>query len=75
MESGHIYLPHPAIAPWVESLIEECCSFPYGKYDDQVDQMTQALNRLRAMGVERPSTSYHYLPLPNVPSGSRGWMA
>ena len=47
IESGNVYLPHPAIAPWVEGFIEECASFPNGRYDDQVDAMTQALNRLR----------------------------
>src|SRR5450432_3422061 len=51
VESGNVYLPHPALAPWVESLIDECGSFPNGKYDDQVDQMTQALNRLRGLGI------------------------
>ena len=46
-ESGNIYLPHPAIAPWVEAFIEEAAAFPNGRNDDQVDAMTQALNRLR----------------------------
>lgn len=54
VESGNVYLPHPAIAPWVESFIDECGSFPNGKFDDQVDQMTQALNRLRGLGVMSP---------------------
>ncbi len=49
VESGNVYLPHPAIAPWVDGFIDECASFPNGKHDDQVDQMTQALNRLRGM--------------------------
>ena len=57
VESGNVYLPHPAIAPWVEAFIEECAAFPNGKYDDQVDQMTQALNRMRAMGVVLPPYS------------------
>src|SRR5713226_4774765 len=47
VESGNIYLPHPAIAPWVEAFIEEAAAFPNGRNDDQVDAMTQALNRLR----------------------------
>jgi predicted phage terminase large subunit-like protein len=46
-ESGNIYLPHPAVAPWVEDLIDEAACFPNAAYDDQVDAMTQALNRLR----------------------------
>ena len=40
-------LPHPAMAPWVEAFIEEAAAFPNGRHDDQVDAMTQALNRLR----------------------------
>jgi len=39
------YLPHPAVAPWVENFIEECAAFPNGAHDDQVDGMTQALNQ------------------------------
>ena len=37
VERCNVYLPHPAIAPWVEGFIDECSSFPNGKYDDQVD--------------------------------------
>jgi predicted phage terminase large subunit-like protein len=47
VESGNVYLPHPSIAPWVEALIEETAVFPHGRHDDQVDALTQALNRLR----------------------------
>jgi hypothetical protein len=39
--------------------------------DDQVDQMSQALNQLRAM-VSLPKYSP---PLPPPPTGDRGWMA
>jgi predicted phage terminase large subunit-like protein len=46
VESGNVYLPHPAIAPWVEAFIDECATFPAGRNDEQVDAMTQALNRL-----------------------------
>ena len=72
VESGNVYLPHPAIAPWVEDFVEECVAFPNGKYDDQVDQMTQALNRLRARVSVPPRYSP---PMPRPPSGDRGWMA
>jgi hypothetical protein len=48
VESGNVYLPHPEIEPWVEDLIEELAAFPYGRNDDQVDALTQALNRLRS---------------------------
>jgi predicted phage terminase large subunit-like protein len=49
VEAGNIYLPHPAIAPWVEVFLEETAAFPNGRHDDQVDAMTQALNRMRTM--------------------------
>jgi hypothetical protein len=51
IEAGNVYLPHPAITPWVEALIEECAGFPHAAHDDQVDSLTQALNRLH--GVSR----------------------
>jgi phage terminase large subunit-like protein len=34
------------LAPWVSGLVEECAAFPQGAHDDQVDALTQALNRL-----------------------------
>jgi predicted phage terminase large subunit-like protein len=47
VESGNVYLPHPLLAPYAEDLIEEAAAFPHGRNDDQVDALTQALNRLR----------------------------
>jgi hypothetical protein len=35
------------VASWVDGLIEELASFPNGAHDDQVDALTQALNRMR----------------------------
>ena len=75
VESGNIYLPHPAIAPWVEAFIEECAAFPNGKYDDQVDQMTQALNRMRAMGVVAAPLLVISTQCRARGSGDRSWMA
>ena len=49
IESGNIYLPHPAIRPWVDTFIEEATSFPNGRNDDQVDAMTQALHYLQGI--------------------------
>jgi predicted phage terminase large subunit-like protein len=46
IEAGNVYLPHPDLVPWVEGLIEECAGFPFAAHDDQVDALTQALNRL-----------------------------
>lgn len=52
-----------AVAPLIEAgnvhlrecdaeMIEECCVFPNGKHDDEVDAMTQALNRLKDVSAE-----------------------
>ena len=41
----------PPRVPWVEGLIEETAAFPRGRHDDQVDALTQALNRLRQSGA------------------------
>lgn len=54
-EAGQVFLPHPAIAPWVYDLIEECAVFPNGAFDDQVDALTQAL--LRLARTQRESVS------------------
>jgi predicted phage terminase large subunit-like protein len=46
VESHNVYLPHPAILPEIQDLINEAAAFPNGAHDDEVDQMTQALLRL-----------------------------
>ena len=56
---------------WCGTMMSEKTSRGNGKYDGQVDQVSQALNRLRAMAsVPRFSP-----PMPRPPSGDRGWMA
>jgi predicted phage terminase large subunit-like protein len=55
IESGNVYLPRHA--EWVHDFVEECASFPKGKNDDQVDAMSQALNRF----------IYYYADLPPAP--------
>lgn len=46
VESGNVYLPDGAA--WLEDFVEELGLFPYGRNDDQVDCMTQALLDLSA---------------------------
>ena len=46
VEAGNVYLPSPEIAPWIGAFIEEAAGFPTAAHDDQVDAMSQALNRL-----------------------------
>jgi predicted phage terminase large subunit-like protein len=43
-EPGHVRLP--ADAPWVPALLDELAGFPDAAHDDQVDAMSQALQRL-----------------------------
>ena len=47
--SKNIVLPSVQLCPWVEGLLMELLSFPAGANDDQVDTMTQAINRLLLM--------------------------
>lgn len=46
VEAHNVYLPHPLIAPWVTEFINTCAGFPKVINDDEVDAMSQALNRL-----------------------------
>jgi predicted phage terminase large subunit-like protein len=46
VEAGNVWLPAPELAPWVGVFIDEAAGFPAGAHDDQVDAMSQALNRL-----------------------------
>lgn len=43
--SGNVWLPHPTVAPWVKGLLSELEAFPGSKYADQVDSLTQYLNK------------------------------
>jgi predicted phage terminase large subunit-like protein len=51
IESGHVYLP--SNVSWLTTFLDEASAFPNGKNDDQVDAMSQALNRF----------IYHYAEL------------
>lgn len=46
VEAGNVWLPDPELCPWVGELIDEAAGFPTAAHDDDVDAMTQALNRL-----------------------------
>lgn len=51
IQAGNVYLPDPNDHPWVHDLIEELCTFPRGRHDDQVDAMSQALIHLHKKSV------------------------
>lgn len=42
-EAGNIWLPHPALFPWVHKLVDHLLKFPKAELDDDVDQLTQML--------------------------------
>ena len=44
IEAGNVFLPKNRKFTW--DFVEECAAFPNGKHDDQVDCMSQSLNRL-----------------------------
>lgn len=47
IEAGDVMIPNPKHYSWVVDFLRECGSFPVGPNDDQVDAMSQALERLR----------------------------
>lgn len=46
LAAGNVYLPHPHLSELTPDLVTQAANFPYGKHDDMVDAMTQALNEL-----------------------------
>ena len=48
IEAGAVHLP--ARAPWIEEFKKEILSFPVSKHDDQIDALSQALQRAFAPG-------------------------
>lgn len=50
IEAGNVHLPRPAIAAWVDGLVEEAAAFPNAAHDDRVDALTQALHRIFLRG-------------------------
>lgn len=58
-KSGNVYLPHPALFAWVKGLVAELETFPGGKFADQVDTLTQYLNKRYGTIIE-----YGYTPAP-----------
>lgn len=52
IEAGDVHLPNPEFNPWVKELfIPEVTAFPKAEHDDQVDAMTQYLNRAKSRSV------------------------
>jgi predicted phage terminase large subunit-like protein len=70
--SGHVYIPHPAIAPWVPGFLAECAVAPYGRYMDQVDTMSQALDRLAHSALGAPVDRHGSIPIVSARALARG---
>jgi predicted phage terminase large subunit-like protein len=70
--SGHVYIPHPAIAPWVPGFLAECAVAPYGRYMDQVDTMSQALDRLAHSALAAPVDRHGSIPIVSARALARG---
>jgi len=52
-EAGQVYLPEQA--SWLPDLLAELHAFPYVRYDDQVDSISQALSQ------DKPPFDYRYV--------------
>lgn len=50
-EAGNIWFPDPSSAPWVVPLIDELMGFGSLVHEDTVDGLTQAIIRLKGLGV------------------------
>ena len=57
IESRHVFLPK--YSAFIGDFINECSSFPSGTHDDQVDAMSQAINRMMYYkNQEKPQITY-----------------
>lgn len=56
MEGGNVFFPYPGDPgnEWVQDLLSELREFPSGAHDDQVDALSQYLNRSRSVGNVTP---------------------
>ncbi len=55
VEAGNVWLPNPRphgrLIPereWVDDFLHQCCVFPHGVHDDDVDAFTQLVARCAA---------------------------
>ncbi|MEE9245039.1 MAG: phage terminase large subunit, partial [Gemmatimonadota bacterium] len=52
IEAGHVLLP--SLAPWLDDFLLEVLAFPHGRFDDQVDSLSQFL-----AWAAKPRTRFH----------------
>jgi len=53
IENGFVHLPEKA--PWLNEFLSELQAFPKGKFDDQVDSVSQALKWIKSRQYTRPA--------------------
>jgi len=56
IESGQVFLPEDA--PWLVDFKAEVLAFPYGRFDDQVDSLSQFLSWAERCKRFRPAVKY-----------------
>ncbi len=61
IENGFVYLPEKA--PWLGEYVHELASFPKGKYDDQADSTSQALDWFKQKSMKSVSGLHEALTI------------
>jgi predicted phage terminase large subunit-like protein len=61
IENGFVYLPREA--PWLADYLRELTTFPYSKYDDQVDSTSQALDWIKRAARSSNVLNYNWREL------------
>lgn len=56
IENGFVLVPNQA--PWLAEYLHELETFPKGRYDDQVDSTSQALEWIKVAGAEPAILTY-----------------
>jgi predicted phage terminase large subunit-like protein len=59
IEAGHVHLPRQAA--WLDDFRTELLQFPHGRYDDQVDSLSQFLNWIDRGSGNRWTVEKFYL--------------
>jgi len=70
VEAGNVYLPNPAVAPWVLDYIEQFAVFPRGKTDDDVAAQSHALRRLFDSVANSSVPEFRVVPRLNEPKSA-----
>jgi phage terminase large subunit-like protein len=57
IENGFVFVPNQA--SWLAEYLHELETFPKGRYDDQVDSTSQALEWIKGAGAEPGIITYY----------------